>query len=103
MTIGEWLAERTPRPPAGLDARIRTVLDGKLGNDARDIPDVFLEVGEGLVAALLQGDSTSRASALDLLTADALVTYAFEAAATSNPGDVEGRAHAAMVRMAALA
>ena len=56
---------------------------------------------ERLVGGLLAGDCTSRDCALDLLTADALVTYAFEAAEQS-PGDLVPRAAAAMRRIAAL-
>lgn len=80
-------------------------LDAALGeslNESSDrIPDVFLAAGERLVADLLQSNSTSRDSALDLLAADALVTYAFEAA-SDVPSGLEARASAAMTRIAAL-
>ncbi len=46
-------------------------------------------------------DCSTRDSALDLLAADALVTYAFEAASES-PLELAQRATDAMVRMAVL-
>jgi len=46
--------------------------------------------------------SAGRESALDLLTVDALVTYAFEAAAGA-PESLEATATAAMIRLAATA
>lgn len=101
MTVGEWLRSRTPVPPAALAARLDAVLAGSLDRPAADAPDLFLEAGERLVADLLRSNSTSRGSALDLLTADALMTYAFEASSHS-PVALDSRAAAAMTRIAAL-
>ncbi|MEO8334575.1 MAG: hypothetical protein ABI664_06370 [bacterium] len=101
MTVAEWLRSRASRPPEVLSARLDAVLGESLELPAETIPEVFLEKGERLVAELLNTHSTSRNSALDLLTADALVTYAFEAASES-PSGVEERASAAMARIAAL-
>jgi hypothetical protein len=102
MTVGEWLAARTPRPPDALRARLESQLGDALGDDVREAPSRFLAAGERLVAALLAGGSTTRGSALDLLAADALVTYAFEAASDA-PADLAERAADAMVRIARLA
>lgn len=66
-----------------------------------DVPDVCLEAGERLLASLLHSGSTSRATALDLLAVDSLVTFAFQAAA-DDPSRIEPRAAAAMRRIAAL-
>ena len=101
MTIGDWLSARTPRPPDALRARLDEILGGELHRDAAAASDCFLAAGESLAASLLGSRSTSRQSALDLLAADALVTYAFEAASES-PRDITERAAAAMVRIAAL-
>ena len=90
MTVSDWLDGRTPAPPPVLGARIREALG-----------DLCLAAAERLVGGLLAGDCTSRDCALDLLTADALVTYAFEAAEQS-PADLVPRAAAAMRRIAAL-
>jgi hypothetical protein len=102
VTVGEWLDARTPTPPPALRARLRQQLGPALGDDVREASSRFLGAGERLVAALLASGSTTRDSALDLLAADALVTYAFEAASES-PADLATRAAEAMVRIAALA
>ncbi|CAN5880958.1 hypothetical protein BH11GEM1_BH11GEM1_23160 [soil metagenome] len=102
MTLGDWLRARTPRPPAALVARLDAVLGEALDEPEDRATEVFLAAGERLVAGLLSGDRTSRDSALDLLTADALVTYAFEAAG-ARPGGLDARADDAMARIASLA
>lgn len=101
MTIAEWLRSRSSQPPAALSARLDAVLAESLGEPADHVPDVFLAAGERLVAELLRNDSTSRDSALDLLTADALMTYAFEAAG-ADVSTIRARAAEAMTRIAAL-
>ncbi len=101
MTVGEWLRSRSPQPPAALAARLDAVLAESLADSAHRVPDVFLAASERLVAELLRIDCTSRDSALDLLTADALMTYAFEAAG-SDVSTIGARATAAMTRIAAL-
>jgi hypothetical protein len=79
--------DRYPRPPGAAPA---------------DTPESFLAAGEWLLKQLLSGDCTSRDCALDLLAADALVTYAFELAA-NDPSRIGERAQHATVRLAALA
>ena len=101
MTVREWLVQRQPAPPAALRARIEAVLADAVDDDAARAPEVCLRAAERLVSELLRGDCASRESALDLLTADALVTYAFEAAAES-PGTLPVTATDAMARIAAL-
>jgi hypothetical protein len=101
MTVREWLAQRQPAPPAALLARVETVLGAAAGESAGMAAEVCLRAAERLVAELLRGDCASRESALDLLAADALVTYAFEAAAET-PGTLATTASAAMQRIASL-
>jgi hypothetical protein len=101
VTVAEWLRSRAPQPPEALSARLDAVLGESLMLQSESIPEVFLEKGERLVAGLLESHNTARHSALDLLTADALVTYAFEAA-SEQPSGIEARASAAMARIAAL-
>jgi hypothetical protein len=80
--VRAWLAERTPPAPALLAARldvfVRTApaerLDGTL-TDALGALGLL-----ALQASLVRGE-TGDEVALDLLAADAFVTYAFEAAA----------------------
>ncbi|HEX7979046.1 MAG TPA: hypothetical protein VF461_10615, partial [Gemmatimonadaceae bacterium] len=83
-------------------ARIDAALGPALESDADDAVGACLRAGEELARELLQENATSRDSALDLLAADALVTYAFEAA-SERPGELAARSRAAMVCIAALA
>ncbi|MEO7456649.1 MAG: hypothetical protein ABIY52_10335 [Gemmatimonadaceae bacterium] len=101
MTVGDWLRARPLQPPETLSARIATVLGAAQHESSDALADVCLDAAERLVADLLRSGSTSRDTALDLLTADALVTYAFEAA-SDRPETIAARAEAAMVRIAAL-
>jgi hypothetical protein len=101
VTVGEWLVARTPRPPRALAARLGAVLGDALALDRAEACEALVAAAERLAAELLAKGSTTRDSALDLLTADALVTYAFEAAA-EQPNELVARAHDAMLRMAAL-
>ena len=89
-------------PPAALSARLNAVLAESLGESSDRVPDIFLAAGERLVAELLRNTNTSRDSALDLLTADALLTYAFESAG-GNVSTIDARAAEAMRRIASLA
>ena len=101
MTVGEWVRTRVPAPPTDLAARILAVMGSDANRPAAHASDVLLASGERLVSELLRNRNTMRDSALDLLTADALVTYAFEAAGET-PGDVEARATAAMMTIASI-
>ena len=101
MTIGEWLAMRTPAPPPQLMHRVRAALGGGTDDDAHRAADRCVDAAERVVAQLLADGRTGRESAADLLAADALVTYAFEAAG-DDPGRLVDRAQNAMVRLARL-
>lgn len=101
MTVGEWLARAEPSPPDALREHLARTLGAAASRDVAEAPDVLLGAAERLVAELLRENCTTRESALDLLTADALVTFAFEAAA-DRPADLAQRAAEAMRRMAAL-
>jgi hypothetical protein len=100
-TIGEWLDTRTPAPPAALLARLRSALGDALALDAGAAADSCLSAGEAVLATVLQAQDSKRTCALDLLTADALVTYSFEAA-SERPADLAARAANAMSHIAAL-
>ncbi|MDE3128531.1 MAG: hypothetical protein KGL38_11030 [Gemmatimonadota bacterium] len=100
MTVGAWLDARTPAPPPALARRIRELLAADLDRDAADAHRVCGAAAEALLAALLAERETGRETALDLLAADALVTYAFEHAAAR--ADLDGEAAGAMQRIAAL-
>jgi hypothetical protein len=101
MTIGEWLATRSPAPPPQLMHRIHDALGAAADDDARFAADRCVDAAERVVAQLLRNGRTGRESAADLLAADALVTYGFEAAAADTDSLVD-RAQSAMVRLAQL-
>jgi hypothetical protein len=87
------MAAHEAQPPVSLRAR----LDGVLAASPRvgDVHAQLLDSGCDMLRDLLAAGRTDRDAALDLLTADALVTYAFEAAADA-PDVLDGRAAAAM-------
>lgn len=94
-----WLRTRTPEPPPALSARIGAMATARADEEA----------AEGLVGSataamttLLHDGCLTRESALDLLAVDALVTYAFEAAA-DDPDRLEARAEHALTSIAKLA
>ncbi|MBX6363244.1 MAG: hypothetical protein IRZ00_05190 [Gemmatimonadetes bacterium] len=93
----EWLDTRTPPPPAELRARLADALE-----PAETLPGALADGAlVCLAAALARGDD--RAAALDLLSADALLTYALEAAAEAGADEVLAVADAyGPARLAAL-
>ena len=105
MTLRTWLDTRQPRPPERLARRIEEVLgdvfDSPL-DTAADRSLACITAAEGLLRDLLSRGTAGRESALDLLTVDALATYAFEAAGES-PDAIPDRAAAAMRQFAAVA
>ena len=101
MTIREWLDSRAPLPPAALADALRAELAADLDAPAADAPPVLLRAGERVLKRVLQADRQTPAIAPDLLLADALVTYAFEAVAESAAGADEF-ASEAMARLGAL-
>jgi hypothetical protein len=102
MSVRAWIDSRTPAPPAALGQRVAQAL-GKRADDARiSSYDACLESAIGSLADLLVPDALGRESAADLLAADALVTYAFEAAA-EDISQLDARASSAMLQLAALA
>ena len=119
MSFYDWLAEREPAPPPALAARLRAAVNATpaVGPETSDIRaeltagkpsvpetlrDIALDAGVATLAALVRLPEATRAEAIDLLAADALVTYAFEAAAES-PESLDPLARAAMERIARLA
>jgi hypothetical protein len=100
-TVAAWLAQRQPVPPPALLRRIHDALGDGAQRDAVHAADVCLAAGERLVSIVLGEEDANRDYALDLLTADALVTYAFEAA-SETPGELAARAARAMMNIASL-
>ena len=83
VRIVDWLATRVPAPPAALATIISKGLD-ELQCDRRTLPDHLIDAAVRILNQLGNG----RESANDLLVADALITYAIEAAAEEG-GDLE--------------
>ena len=96
-----WLARAEPAPPAELRDRLVALLGPAALADGEAAVRGCVDGAERVVAGLLRDGSTDRASALDLLAADALATYAFELAA-DRPERLGAVAEAAMARFAAL-
>lgn len=102
MTVREWLDERTPRPPRALSDRLESALAMRASLAADDVPEALLRASEAIIGDLLGRQESARDSALDLLAADALMTYALEAAA-EGIGSLDALASAAMSRVSAIA
>jgi hypothetical protein len=102
VTLGTWLHERSPAPPTRLLARVEESLGGDVLADASATSELCIAAAERLLADLLRRPTLGRDCALDLLTVDALVTYALEAAA-ARPECIPGLTTAAMVRLASVA
>ena len=102
MTVGDWLSARSPAPPELLAVRLRAALGPRLLDPSSSAHEALLSTAESLLAELLALEGAGRDRALDLLAVDALVTYAFEAAA-ENSDTLSARATAAMAAISALA
>ena len=102
MILKTWLHERRPAPPARLAGRIEEVLGARCEADSVSAAAHCLDAAEALLKELVMRPSFGRECALDLLTVDALVTYAFEAEAEA-PASIEPNATAAMIRLTATA
>ena len=102
MTVADWIRARSPAPPPEFAARIVTALGNRADDDAARAAECCLDAAIALLEQLLAGDPLDRGDASALLAADALVTYAFEAAADA-PDRLDDCAAEAMVRLAVLA
>ena len=102
MTLEEWLDRRDLAPPPALRRRLDDAAVDRLGTASLAVQDAALEAAIRLLGTLLRGENSSRADALELLAVDALMTYAFEAAA-NEPERLEALGAQAMERIAAAA
>jgi hypothetical protein len=92
-SVSAWLLARRPEPPADLAT--------KLAASVESAPDTVLAggsvaavmgaLGTWLLGVAVERQETAHDAALDLLAADAFLTYAFEAASEEG-GDVAGLA-----------
>jgi hypothetical protein len=102
VTFRAWLREQSPAPPPRLAARIDEILDTALDADLSAAPASCLTSAEALLRDVLSRPSAGRDVALDLLTVDALVTYAFELLSANLPA-LDDMATSMMQRFAATA
>jgi len=81
-----WLAARRPAaPPTLVEPMTRWLEDAPVS-----LPDHLALAGRALLERVLARPQGGRELALDLLAADALVTYAFEAQAEVDAGALVG-------------
>jgi hypothetical protein len=79
MTNSDWLSQLDPAPPEELASAMRNALNETTENPtAEDL----LGAAERALDKVLRTDCETRASALDLLTVDALMTHALQVAST---------------------
>lgn len=102
MTLEAWLRSREPAPPAALTTRMLAALGSDAAREHDDVGAACFDAASRVLKPLLDDERTGRDSALDLLAADALVTYAFEAAA-ERFDTIDATTAAAMLRLAELA
>jgi len=87
-TLAFWLGGRRPAPPQALATRLGAIV----GDEAGSPPATLARLGAAVLGTVARAGEQGRRHALDLLAADALVTYAFEAQAEA---DVRGLARLA--------
>ena len=98
-THSEWVERAEPAAPPALVRRVAEVFSAHPGWEELPVADALTLAGEELLRAVLgETAADARACALDLLAADACVTWAFEVAATA-PDVLPGRAQDAMQRI----
>jgi hypothetical protein len=100
VNAAEWIATAQPQAPERLVARVREVLATPSRTPSPAVADALIDAADLLLRDVLaETDGPARDKALDLLAADACVTWAFEAAA-EDPASLGGRAAATMERLA---
>jgi hypothetical protein len=80
IEVSNWLAQRTPRPPAEIAARLAAIVGDAKAEGEADLAELFVNHA----VALLPGVASDRSGATELLLVDALITYAMEAAASDH-------------------
>ena len=103
MSHADWVRTRGAEAPQALVDRVLEVLAEHPDWSVAPTAEALLGAGEQLLGSVLAAATgEGRGVALDLLAADACVTWAFEAAA-DEPGTLGKRAEAAMQRIAEVA
>jgi hypothetical protein len=102
VTVGDWLDQRTPAVPEALRQRVAFQLGDARGAPASNVSDACAEAGVRVVESLISTKCSQRQNAIDLLAADALVTYAIESAAERSK-DFAAEMDRLVARVAAVA
>jgi hypothetical protein len=97
VNLRDWLAHREPSPPRILRERIEA-LALAVPEHETDPAGTLIDAAEAALAALGTRPTGDRATALDLLAVDALVTYALEWTA-EHPDELPRLSEAAMSRL----
>jgi len=86
--IQAWLQQRRPAPPEALQRH----LEAAVAESEERLPDHLAETGAALLRQVTQASDRGRDVALDLLAADAFITYAFEAQAEADVAGLDSLA-----------
>jgi hypothetical protein len=97
MSPGDWVSDLDPAPPADLATAMRNSLKDSTSNPTAE---ELLEAAEHLLDKVLRTDCEARASAIDLLTVDALMTHAL-LMASNDPLTSDDFAERAIARITA--
>ena len=73
MSPADWISELNPAPPADLATAMRSSLKD---STREPTAEELLEAAQQLLEKVLRTDCEARASAIDLLAVDALITQA---------------------------
>ena len=101
----DWLGRRAEPAPASLQARLTHAIRLVDPRPGESLVDLAVRTGEQQLTDALEHGCAERTAAPTLLAADALVTYAFEAAAedvAQSAADVEACASRVASRIAAF-
>jgi hypothetical protein len=79
--LARWLESRRPAPPRALAAHLAAPLTDATATPPQQLADL----GRAALGRVTAAPAAGRSLALDLLAADAFVTYAFEAQAELDP------------------
>jgi hypothetical protein len=97
VNLRDWLAHREPSPPRILRERIEALALAVPEHES-DAAATLLDAAEAALAGLAARPPGDRATALDLLAVDALVTYALEWTA-EHPEELPRLSESAMSRL----
>lgn len=88
MDVARWLDQRRPGMPPELRRAVDAALERSAPAGDGSVADRLADAGLGALSRVA-GAPSERSTATELLAADALLTYACEAAAESGPDALE--------------